>query len=218
MTSSLKQIGFGILTNVFHQHQYRKELCLDASFRKWHENLETREHTGTRVMTVQDIPSQNQAPLGRPSSTVVVCCLVAKLCPTLRTCVPYPAPLSMGFPRQEYWSRLPFPSPGEGSLVKDPCMHLLHWQKDSLTLCHLSGMQIRSVYSKLLVYVTVDRSVVSGRDTQVWFPVLTIWVLWANKLFFLSIRFLTCETGVVMVSNHIIMLRNNKYLKQNKNI
>ena len=22
------------------------------------------------------------------------------------------APLSMGFPRQEYWSRLPFPSPG----------------------------------------------------------------------------------------------------------
>jgi len=23
------------------------------------------------------------------------------------------APLSMGFSRQEYWSRLPFPSPGE---------------------------------------------------------------------------------------------------------
>ena len=23
------------------------------------------------------------------------------------------APLSMGFPRQEYWSRLPFPSPGD---------------------------------------------------------------------------------------------------------
>ena len=26
--------------------------------------------------------------------------------------VGYQAPLSMGFPRQEYWSRLPFPSPG----------------------------------------------------------------------------------------------------------
>jgi len=25
-------------------------------------------------------------------------------------CIP-PAPLSMGFPRQEYWSGLPFPSP-----------------------------------------------------------------------------------------------------------
>ena len=27
--------------------------------------------------------------------------------------VAYQAPLSMGFPRQEYWSALPFPSPGE---------------------------------------------------------------------------------------------------------
>jgi len=25
------------------------------------------------------------------------------------------APLSMGFPSQEYWSALPFPSPGESS-------------------------------------------------------------------------------------------------------
>ena len=27
--------------------------------------------------------------------------------------VPYQAPLSMGFPRQEYWSGWPFPSPGD---------------------------------------------------------------------------------------------------------
>ena len=27
--------------------------------------------------------------------------------------VVYQAPLSMGFSRQEYWSRLPFPSPGD---------------------------------------------------------------------------------------------------------
>ena len=27
--------------------------------------------------------------------------------------VVYQAPLSMGFPRQEYWSGLPFPSPGD---------------------------------------------------------------------------------------------------------
>ena len=27
--------------------------------------------------------------------------------------VAYQAPLSMGFSRQEYWSRLPFPSPGD---------------------------------------------------------------------------------------------------------
>ena len=27
--------------------------------------------------------------------------------------VAYQVPLSMGFPRQEYWSGLPFPSPGD---------------------------------------------------------------------------------------------------------
>ena len=41
--------------------------------------------------------------------------LVAKLCPTLVTpwTVACLAPLSMGFLRQEYWSGLPFPSPGD---------------------------------------------------------------------------------------------------------
>ena len=41
--------------------------------------------------------------------------LVTKMCPTFATpwtgaCQP---PLSMGFSRQEYWSRLPFPSTGD---------------------------------------------------------------------------------------------------------
>ena len=43
------------------------------------------------------------------------------------------APLSMGFPRQEDWSGLPFPSPGD---LLDPGIEpvslLLHWQADSL--------------------------------------------------------------------------------------
>ena len=41
--------------------------------------------------------------------------LVAKSCPTLETAwaIPLQAPLSMGFSRQEYWSGLPFPSPGD---------------------------------------------------------------------------------------------------------
>ena len=47
--------------------------------------------------------------------TVVCCCLVANLCPalfeTLWT-VTRQAPLSLGFPRQEHWSGLPFPLPG----------------------------------------------------------------------------------------------------------
>ena len=41
--------------------------------------------------------------------------LVAQSCPTLCNLwtVAHQAPLSMGFSRQEYWSGLPFPSPGD---------------------------------------------------------------------------------------------------------
>ena len=41
------------------------------------------------------------------------CCLVTKPCPTLVVpgIVACQAPLSMAFPRQEYWCGLPFPSP-----------------------------------------------------------------------------------------------------------
>ena len=41
--------------------------------------------------------------------------LVAKSCLTLaiQWTVAYQAPLSMGFSRQEYWSGLPYPSPGD---------------------------------------------------------------------------------------------------------
>ena len=50
-------------------------------------------------------------------------------------------PLSMGFPRQEYRSGLPFPLqeifPTQGS---NPCfLSLLHWEADSLLLCHLES-------------------------------------------------------------------------------
>ena len=42
----------------------------------------------------------------------ICCCLVIKSCPTLVTpwTVACQAPLSMGFPRQEYWNGLPFTS------------------------------------------------------------------------------------------------------------
>ena len=65
------------------------------------------------------------------------CCLVIKSCPTLSDpwTVTCQAPLSIGFPRQEYWSGLLFPSsgalPGPGL---SSC--LLHWQVDSLPLSH----------------------------------------------------------------------------------
>ena len=52
-------------------------------------------------------------------------CLVAQLCLTLQPhglYVARQAPLSMTFPRQEYWSGLPFPSPGD---LPDPGMELV---------------------------------------------------------------------------------------------
>ena len=45
------------------------------------------------------------------------------------------APLFMGFPGQEYWSGLPFPSAGIFlTQESNPCV--IHWQMDSLPLSH----------------------------------------------------------------------------------
>ena len=52
--------------------------------------------------------------ISESSQIVYVCVLVTQSCLTFVTLwtVACQAPLSMGFSRQEYWSRLPFPSPG----------------------------------------------------------------------------------------------------------
>ena len=51
------------------------------------------------------------------------------------------APLSMGFPRQEYWSGFPFPPPED---LPNPglntYLNLLHGQTDSLTPSHLGNI------------------------------------------------------------------------------
>ena len=52
-------------------------------------------------------------------------CLVARLCLTLFGTlwpVAHQAPLSMGFPRQEYWRGLPCPPPGD---LLDPGIELM---------------------------------------------------------------------------------------------
>ena len=44
------------------------------------------------------------------------------------------APLSKEFSRQEYWSGLPFPTPGDlpDPRIKPHLLHLLYWQENSL--------------------------------------------------------------------------------------
>ena len=49
------------------------------------------------------------------------CCLVTQSCPSLLWTIARQAPLSLGFPRQEHWSRLPFPFPGH---LPDPGIKL----------------------------------------------------------------------------------------------
>ena len=76
-------------------------------------------------------------------SRVCVCVCAHGLFVTPWT-VAHQAPVSMGFPRQEYWSGLPFPPPGDvpdtgikrGSLASPP------WQSDSLPLYHLGSPQM----------------------------------------------------------------------------
>ena len=68
--------------------------------------------------------------------------------------VAHQIPLSMGFPRQEYWSVLPFPSPGylpdSGTELKFPPLaggffitelqgKCNHWYDRAYFLMHLSG-------------------------------------------------------------------------------
>ena len=75
--------------------------------------------------------------------------LVAKLCMTLATpwTVARQAPLFVGFSRQEYWSGLPFPSPGDlpdpGIEPGSPAL-----QADSL----LTELLVLPVYIHLYIY------------------------------------------------------------------
>ena len=93
-------------------------------------------------------------------SLLVFVPLGAKSCPTLVTpwIVAIQAPLFLGFPRQEYWSGLPFPSPGESSWPRDwtcvPCIGrqiLYHWAtRKPRIIVHLSN---RAVVRIELIYV-----------------------------------------------------------------
>ena len=60
---------------------------------------------------------------------------------TLWTVVAHQAPVSMEFSRQEYWSRLPFPTPGNfpDPGIETASLHLFHQQASSLPLCHLGS-------------------------------------------------------------------------------
>jgi len=67
--------------------------------------------------------------------------------------VPCQAPLSMGFPRQEYWSGLPFPSLGDLPTpgLNTHLLYLLHWQTGSISLV-LPYSEIKFFFIKFSKY------------------------------------------------------------------
>ena len=76
---------------------------------------------------------------GIPNHLCACACSVTKLCPTLWDPMDCSrAPLSTGFPREEYWNGLPFLSPGNlsNSGLKPTSLALL---ADSLPLSHLGS-------------------------------------------------------------------------------
>ena len=77
--------------------------------------------------------------------------VLSHLCVTPWT-IACPAPLSMGFPRQEYWSGLPFPPPGNlpnpGIKPTSPASPEL--QVESVLLNHLGSPRIETTDGLLL--------------------------------------------------------------------
>ena len=88
--------------------------------------------------------------MGPAGTNNYCCCLATKswLTPVTPWTVARQAPLSMGFPRQEYWSALPFPFPGD---LPGPGIEpaLLHSQADSLPPSHQGSLRLTTAINKV---------------------------------------------------------------------
>ena len=119
-------------------------------------------------------------------------CAVCSVVPVSETprIVAHQAPLSRESSRQEYWSGLPCPLQGifptKGSNLR--LLHILHWQADSLPLCHLGSPLIYyyvSIKKKnlkwllkknwILAYFTQRHSTVLRISPLMPLPVLRYW-------------------------------------------
>ena len=102
--------------------------------------------TFQKAVCIQTVQPVTQFPFGFLVSSGASCCLSVRAkmlqsCPTLCNpldCVACQAPLSKGFSRQEYWSGLPFPSPGD--LPRD---------RTGISYVSCVGLQVFSAPAKL---------------------------------------------------------------------
>ena len=100
--------------------------------------------------------------------TVAVC--VSLICVRLFAApwtVARQTPLPMEFSRQEYWSEVPFPTPGGSSWPRNPNRYLqclLHWQADSLLQCHL----VSHCAAKMIIWIKTHQFFFFYRNLVSW--------------------------------------------------
>ena len=96
------------------------------------------------------------------------------------------APLSVGFSRQEYWSGLPCPLPGD---LPDPgiepvSLTLLPWQVDSLPLSHQGSLALTiwTIVSKVmpLLFNPLSRFVITSSKEQASFNFMAAVIVHSN--------------------------------------
>ena len=111
---------------IIHTHSW-KHLLLLAKFKHAPPTTNSWEMVSQiSKYTMNSAETPTLTPMQTHFIRVNCGCLVARSCPALcnsRDCGRQ-APLSLGFPRQEYWSGVPFPPPGQASraalVVKKP--------------------------------------------------------------------------------------------------
>ena len=98
------------------------------------------------------------------------------------------SPLSMAFSRQEYWSGMPFPSPGDlpHPRIKPVLfLHLLHWQEDPLPLSHLERLG-RQRMGLGFSYVVTHQAILSAGSH--WMTHVGLFMLWLMKSKILKLK------------------------------
>ena len=120
-TSAMNTLFFLLLTSIVI-------FCLGLGRQISHPRIRCSQLTETGCLLRER--SSNVLLEVKSANLSLLSSLVAKSCPTLATpwTVAHQAPMSMGFSRQEYWSGLPFPSPGD---FPDPGIELglLHYRQ-----------------------------------------------------------------------------------------
>ena len=84
------------------------------------------------VIPIREHHSCTHSPELCPLPNCCCCCLVVSDSFVTPWTVAHQAPLSIGFPRQEYWSGLPFFSPYHGDKISDKAAHPLAFLGDHL--------------------------------------------------------------------------------------